>query len=114
MASTWLPDDLLSVAYRLAAADMYAYEIFELISAWSYNHPIRMQNYWRDKQAKTYEARVVAVRPVPPLVMVHFSDGIHQVRAALDNVVWHLANQANGPLSARQAHLISMPIHTDP
>lgn len=114
MSTDWLPDELLPVAYRLAHADQCAYEIAELISTWSLEGPLDLEQVWVDKEAKTYEVRVRAIRPAPPLVALLFSEGIHHIRASLDNVVWHLAEQAMGSMSDKQARRVQMPIYDDP
>lgn len=114
VTNDWLPDELLPVAHRLARADACAFDIAELISTWSCAGPIELRPFWIDKNANTFEVRVVRIRPVPPLVSLRFSEGIHHLRAALDNVVWHLVEQIHGPISDTDALLVAMPIYEDP
>lgn len=113
MSCDWLPDALLSVADRLARADQCAYEIAGLISSWSLAGPLEMEQVWVDKEAQTYEVRISGVRPAPPMVALLFSEGIHHVRATLDNVVWYLTEQVMGSISDRQARQVQMPIYDD-
>ena len=56
---------------------------------------------------------VAAVRPIPPMISVLFSEAIGHLRASLDNVVWHLVTERMGPLDDEAARDVAMPIYED-
>ncbi len=60
-------------------------------------------------------AVVSAVRPVPPLAALLFSEAVH-LRSVLDNVVWFLAARVHPTeeLSDSARRAIALPVHTDP
>lgn len=53
---------------------------------------------------------VKSVRPVPPEASLLFSEAVNHLRAAVDNVVWHLVEEEQGPMSGPLGSLVSMPI----
>ncbi|PLW02588.1 hypothetical protein [Corynebacterium ulcerans] len=56
------------------------------------------------------EIVVESVRPLPPEVALLFSEGIHHLRAILDNVVWQLLVGEQGEIADRVAWLVEFPI----
>lgn len=113
MTLDWLPDELLAMVYRLSRADQCVFEITDLAGKWSLGAPLSIRHVWVDEESGTYEARVGGVRPIPPLMGLLFSEGIHHIRASLDNAVWHLVEEEHGPLTITQALLVAMPIYAD-
>jgi hypothetical protein len=100
----WLPDQLYPVAYRVARADECAFEIAKLAGRWSFDGPLGLVQYvWQNR----YSVRVDSVRPIPPRISLLFSEAVGHLRAALDNVVWFIVEQAQGPLSLPSSGLPS-------
>ncbi|TRW46446.1 hypothetical protein FJ693_05620 [Georgenia yuyongxinii] len=60
-----------------------------------------------------FTAVLTGIRPVPPSVWLHFSEAINHLRAAIDNTVWYLVDQAQGPVDGPAAARVNMPIHSD-
>lgn len=60
-----------------------------------------------------FTAAVRSIRPVPPLLWLLFSEGVNHLRAALDNVVWHMAEQHYGAIDTSAAPRVALPIHAD-
>lgn len=57
------------------------------------------------------DAVVSRVRPTPPAMQMVISEAVNHLRAAIDNVVFYLVEQARGgALPPEQAHLVAMPI----
>jgi hypothetical protein len=52
----------------------------------------------------TVDAVVTALRPIPPVAALLFSEAINHLRAALDNVVFHLVTSALGKTREFEAH----------
>ena len=104
----WLPDELEAVALRLARADECAFKIGDLISQWSLDEPMDLEQV---RCGDTVQLVVKAVRPVPPEASLLFSEAVNHLRAAIDNVVWHLVEQEHGDVSGAAASLVNMPIH---
>ena len=71
--------------------------------------PTELEQVRRDGSA--YDVVVQRVRPVAPEVALLFSEAIHHLRAALDNVVWYLVEQVHAPLTPRVARQVALPIH---
>lgn len=110
---SWLPEPLHRVALRLARADQLAYDLALVLLNWSRgtddNGAIEIRQVERTKGY--YDVEVARIRPTPPIADMLFSEAISHLRAALDNVVFHLAEREHGqPLTARQAKTIAMPI----
>src|SRR5262245_469952 len=54
---------------------------------------------------------VAGVRPIPPVVELLFSEIVHHLRAAIDNVVYYKVEELRGsPLPADAARVVAMPI----
>lgn len=105
----WLPPDLYPVALRIARADECAYAIGKLAGLWSFNVPIELEQERRDGRFTT---RVRSIRPIPPRISMLFSEAVNHLRAAIDNVVWYLVIQAQGPVT-KAANKVALPIHDD-
>lgn len=103
----------MALAYRLTRADECAYEISRLISTWSFEAPLSLQQRWINKETREFEVFVAAIRPIPPMVSLLFSEGIHHVRSALDNAVWYLVALEHGQVTDRQSRQVAMPIYED-
>lgn len=106
----WLPDELEPVAFRLARADECAYEIGDLISAWSSNDPVRMHEEACDGMLL---AKVDSIRPIPPRIAMLFSEAINHIRASIDNVVWYLVEKEVGAIGLEAELLVVFPITRD-
>lgn len=109
----WLPEPLHQVALRLARADQLAYDLALVLLSWSRGSDgvgaLEIRQVERTRGH--YDVEVARVRPTPPIANMLFSEAIAHLRAALDNVVFYLAEQEHGqPLTARQAKAIGMPI----
>ncbi|WP_241522003.1 hypothetical protein [Arthrobacter pityocampae] len=103
----WLPSQLESVALRLARADQLAYEMGDVIGEWSLDGPMTLLDI---RRGASMRLEVESVRPVPPVASFLFSEAINHLRAALDNVIWHLVSKANPRLSPSAQRAVSMPI----
>jgi len=54
---------------------------------------------------------VESVRPIPPVVSMLFSEVLNHLRAAIDNVMFHVVESLRGaPLPSDAASLVAMPI----
>lgn len=105
-----LPPGLESVALRLAHVDSCIEQMIDLSVRWSNSEPVSLELH---RAEGTDRVVVAAIRPAPPLVWLLFSDAINQLRACLDNVVWHLVESSDGRLSAAAARKVSFPIYDD-
>ncbi|MFJ2755579.1 hypothetical protein ACIO3S_08280 [Nocardioides sp. NPDC087217] len=110
----WLPAGLHPVALRLARADGLAYELAQVALNWSRgtngDGALTVRQVERDEGY--YNVEVASIRPVPPIAAMLFSEAIGHLRASLDNVVFHLAEQEHGqPLTDSQERAISMLIY---
>lgn len=103
----WLPLQLEPVALRLARADQLAYEIGDVVGEWSLYGPMTLVEV---RRGTAMRLEVESVRPVPPIASLLFSEAINHLRAALDNVIWHLVSKANPKLSPSAQRAVSMPI----
>lgn len=115
-ALEWLPEELHPVAVRLARADDLAFELAEVALAWSRgpddNGPLSLRQV--ERRPGYLNLEITAIRPVPPIAAALFSEAVHHLRSALDNVVFHLIEaQHPSPLSAEQARLVSMLIYDE-
>jgi len=108
---SWLPPQLDSVALRLARADQLAYEIGDLAGEWSWNGPLTLTEF---RRGNAMELRVTSIRPIPPIASLMFSEAVNHLRAALDNVIWHLVRKVNPKLSQAAERKVNMPIYDDP
>ncbi|WP_431843026.1 hypothetical protein [Calidifontibacter indicus] len=109
----WLPVGLEMAALRLVRVDECIYRIGDLASQWSLENPLVLQQ--RRRKDGNVRAVVSAVRPVPPLAALLFSEAVH-LRSVLDNVVWFLAARVHPTeeLSDSARRAIALPVHTDP
>ncbi|MFC7401940.1 hypothetical protein [Citricoccus sp. GCM10030269] len=105
---SWLPEELESVASRLARADECAFNIGDVASKWSADGPLGFEQVRRGGQVQTF---LKSVKPVPPVVTLLFSEAVNHLRAAIDNVIWYLVEREHGQLSGFKATLVNMPIH---
>lgn len=108
MTLDWLPEELHSVAYRLARADQAAFDIGNLTLEWSKSEPLELVE--REISDSKVDIVVVNVRPMPPIIPLLFSEAINHLRASLDNTVWHLVEKHVGQLSFHQALNVEFPI----
>lgn len=103
----WLPEALESVALRLARADECAFKIGDMASKWSLEGPLDIEQVRRGTEVQTF---LKSLRPVPPEASLLFSEAVNHLRASIDNVVWHLVEEAHGQLTGYVAKQIAMPI----
>jgi hypothetical protein len=113
----WLPEELYPVAMRLARADELAYALAEAALSWSGGDDdegaLDLTQFERTVGKMSLE--VTAIRPVPPMAGLLFSEAIHHLRAAVDNVVFYLVTkERNEPLTPRQEKQVAMLIYDDP
>ncbi|QRY50495.1 hypothetical protein [Mycolicibacterium septicum] len=107
-ALDWLPGDLAPVALRLARADELQYELAQLCLEWSRN-AVEFEQVRNPRGL--LDAVVSSVRPPPPAIMMLISEAVNHLRAAIDNVVFYLVEQARGgALPPEHAHHVAMPI----
>lgn len=111
---SWLPVELEPVAMRMGRADELAHQLGQLAFNWSRNNgdgPLTIKQV-RSSTAGMVDAVVVDIRPIPPNAAMLFSEVIHHLRAALDNVVFHLVTKARGQtLPEDDARKIVLPIY---
>lgn len=103
----WLPQELEPVALRLARVDECVFMIGDLVSRWSLEGPLDMQQVRRGNEVDTV---LRGIRPIPPLVSLLFSEAINHLRAAIDNTVWYLVEREHGSVKGSAARLVAMPI----
>ena len=106
LKTTVLPEELNSIALRLARVDECIFQVIELSAQWSFDAPVRLEQHERGGR---YETVVANVRPLPPRLWLLFSEGIHHLRSSLDNAVWYLA-QGEGGVTDANSWLVDMPI----
>ncbi len=107
----WLPKALAPVAARLGRADDLEYQLGMAAFNWSRGEPLQLKQV-RNDDGVTANVVVTGLRPIPPVVALQFSEAIHHLRAALDNVVFHLVTDARGAtLPDDEARLVAMPIY---
>lgn len=105
----WLPEQLEPVVARLARVDDCIFEMGDLSGRWSLDAPLSLQQLRRSDGR--YRVVVSEVRAVPPAISLAFSEAVNHLRAALDNVVWHLVVEQAGPLDEKVARKVTMPVH---
>lgn len=116
MTTDWLPEELHAVAMRLARADALAYELGKAALAWSRGPDSEGAITLRqvERTPGIYDVEVASIRPVPPLPALLFSEAVHHLRSAVDNVIFYAAEQAHGrPLSNQQERAVSMLVYDD-
>lgn len=97
---------------RLARVDEAAFEIAQLARAWSSEGagPLKIVGIKHPDGSIVYV--VDAIRPIPPLVPMLFSEAINHLRSCMDNTLFHLVEAERGVvLSEVEAKRIAMPIH---
>lgn len=107
----WLPEPLAPIVARLARVDDCIGEIVDQSGLWSLNEPLELEQVRRADGR--YRVVIAGVRPIPPGIALLFSEAIHHLRAILDNTVWHLVEEATGPLSDAAARKVALPIFGD-
>lgn len=107
----WLPEPLEPVVARLARADECIYQVADLAAGWSSGHSVTVTQYRRRSDSMT-RTLVTAIRPIPPSISLLFSEVIHHLRAALDNVVWALVVAESGTPDAKAARSVALPVYT--
>ncbi|WP_069162938.1 hypothetical protein [Nocardia altamirensis] len=108
----WLPPELEAVALRLARADAAALELARLVSRWSARGPLGLTQI--ERVPGSFDIEVTAIRPVPPLVGMLFSEAVHHLRSAMENTLYFLVEQARGSsLPEDEAKRIEMPVLAD-
>lgn len=113
---SWLPEPLLPAALRLGRADALAGELGDVCLSWSRGEdgegPLDVVQVERDPGFVTLEIR--AIRAVPPVAGMLFSEVINHLRSVIDNVVYRLAEQAHGqPFTPTEASQVAFPISRD-
>ncbi|MBQ1076658.1 hypothetical protein KBX06_26405 [Micromonospora sp. C31] len=116
-ALDWFPNALHPVAMRLARADQLAFELAEVALAWSRGPdsegPLTLRQV--ERTPGYLDVEVATIRPVPPVAAMLFSEAIHHLRSAIDNVVFHLVQESRTePLTDSQARAVSMLVYEDP
>lgn len=93
---------------RLARADELQYELAMLCLEWSR----RALDFDQVRTDDGLLSLVVsAIRPIPPAIPMLISEAVNHLRAAIDNVVFYLVEQARGSaLPPGQAVKVKMPI----
>ncbi|MBN7534694.1 hypothetical protein I3U85_10875 [Mycobacteroides abscessus subsp. abscessus] len=109
----WFPPQLDAVAMRLGRADELEYELGQVALNWS-RRALELKQVQSPGDPEMVDAVVGSIRPIPPTAAMLFSEAIHHLRAALDNVVYHLVTTARGAaLSDAEARRVAMPIYQD-
>ncbi len=98
------------IALRLARVDDCIYRIGDLASQWSLEGPLDIE---QRRSGDINRSILAGIRPVPPMVWLLFSEAINHLRAALDNTVWYLLEQAQGPVTGAAATRVAMPNYAD-
>lgn len=105
-----IPPELETIALRLAHVDSLIEQMIDLSVAWSKSSPVTLELH---RTADTDRAIVTRIRTTPPAIVLLFSDAIHQLRACLDNAVWHLVAAAGTRPSGPTATRVSFPVCED-
>jgi hypothetical protein len=99
---------LAPVALRLARADELEYQLGWECLTWSLQALEREQVRRPDG---LLDVVVAAVRPIPPVVSMLFSEIVNHLRAAIDNVMFHVVETLRGgPVPPDAAIQVDMPI----
>jgi hypothetical protein len=113
----WLPEKVHPAIMRLARADQAAFELAEVALAWSRGPDDKGALTLRQVERKPgyLDVEVATIRTVPPIAAMLFSEAVHHLRAAIDNVVFHMVEMDHGqPLTPAQTRAVSMLIYEDP
>ncbi|GAA2543010.1 hypothetical protein GCM10009860_24800 [Microbacterium mitrae] len=111
MLKNWLPQQLAPIVARLSRADDSFYRIAMRSLDWSKSDPIELTEL-RSADGRT-RVEVSAISPVPYDVALLFSEGIHHLRTALDNVVWYLVELEQGLLSDVASRKVALPAYQE-
>lgn len=103
----WLPAGLAPVALRLARADELEYQLGWECLNWSL-HALDLEQVKRADGL--LDVVVHAVRPIPPVAAMLFSEIVNHLRAAIDNVMFYVVEALGGPLTPSAAAQVAMPI----
>ncbi|MBF6166326.1 hypothetical protein IU486_16410 [Streptomyces gardneri] len=107
-----MPKELGPIALRLARVDLLAQELGELAAAWSLNSPVGMKQI--AQESGELAAVVIGVRPIPPLASMLFSEAIHHLRAAMENVPFYLVEEERGSaIPEKDSPRIKVPVQDD-
>lgn len=110
----WLPAELHAVAMRLARADSLAYDLAKVALDWSRGpgDDGALQIRQVERVPGQYDVEVASIREVPPVASMLFSEAIHHLRSAVDNVVFELAEKGHGQaLTGAQERSVTMLIY---
>ncbi len=110
----WLPAELHPVTLRLARADLLAHNLAKVALEWSRGPDDAGALTIRqiERTPGLYDVEVASLRPVPPVASMLFSEAVHHLRSAVDNVVFHLVEKWHGqPLTAAQERSVTMLIY---
>ncbi|UGT53346.1 hypothetical protein [Nocardia asteroides] len=107
-ALDWLPEPLAAVSFRLARVHQAAEALGALAAHWSRSGPVELA---QDEDGERWVARVVGIRPVPPLAALLFSEAIHHLRAAVENTLFYLVENERGTqLTEQHARAVELPV----
>lgn len=106
-ALNWLPDSLHHVATRITRADALACEMASVMSDWSWNADLKVIE---ERRGDDYQCRIGAMRPVPPVLALYFSEIVSHLRVALDNTMWFLVERAEGGVPKKAKGTLYFPI----
>jgi len=106
----WLPEPLEPVVARLARVDDCIGEMGDLSGRWSLDALELVQLRRKDGHFRTV---ISAIRPIPPVISLLFSEAINHLRAVLDNTVWYLVTEQMGALDDQAARAVAMPIYEE-
>lgn len=101
---------------RLARADRLAYELGEVALAWSRGPDDQGAMSLRqvERTPGFYDVEVASIRPVPPVAAMLFSEAVHHLRSAVDNVVFHMVEREHAqPLAPQQKRNVSMLVYDE-
>ncbi|WP_405132952.1 hypothetical protein [Nocardia sp. NBC_01388] len=108
---SWLPAELDPVVLRLVRADQLAAELGEVAGEWS-KVALDLRQVERDDGG--HDLVVKGIREIPPLATMLFSEAVHHMRAAIDNVLYQLVELGRAaPLSAAEAKTVDFPIRVE-
>ncbi len=99
---------------RLVRADQLAFELAEVALAWSRGPDDAGALSLRQVERKPgyLDVEIATIRPVPPIASMLFSEAVHHLRSAIDNVVFYMAAQRRKePLTPEQARAVGMLIY---
>ncbi|CAM3245346.1 hypothetical protein NODU109028_06300 [Nocardioides dubius] len=101
---------------RLARADAAAEELSRVALSWSRGTEDQGAITLRqvERTPGIYDVEVASIRPVPPVAGMLFSEAVHHMRSAVDNVGFYVAEQEHGqPLGPQQERAVSMLVYDE-